>query len=298
MQPLPKPRPARDLLVPVAHGRPEPGQPRAGAGGSGRLVVERVHGESAATACASSTPLRLFAPRARGASVWIVAASHGGGLVAGDAVDLDVTVARGAAAALGTQAETKVYRSTGAPARQRVHARVEAGGVLAMLPEPLCPYAGARYDGAQRFDLALGASLVVVEAVTAGRAARGERWAFAAHQTRTEVAVAGRLVVADALRLVAGEGPPLADRLPGLELLATAVVLGPAFEDGAGAALDAIGALPARGDAGVLAAASPLPGGALLRFAARSVEAGLAAIREHLAFARGPLGGCPFLERP
>jgi urease accessory protein len=268
--------------------------------GSGRLVAERVAGETALTTCASSTPLRLLAPRPRGPAAWVLAASHGGGLVAGDSVEVELDVGPGAALYLGTQAETKVYRSPeGRLARQALRARVARAGLLAVLPEPVSPYAGSAFAQAQRFDLEAGAGLVLLDAVTAGRVARGERWALSRYATRNEVSLGGRAVLADAVRLVAGEGPPLADRLAGIELLATVLVLGAPLEEAARCLQARVADAPASsGGAAVLAAASPLAGGVLLRVAARSVEAGMTFVREALAFAAAPLGGDPFSRRP
>jgi urease accessory protein len=266
--------------------------------GAGALAVERVAGASALVACRASSPLQLLAPRPRGDAVWIVAASHGGGLVAGDAVALEVSIGAGATACVGTQAETKVYRAPAGAASQRLDATVGAGALLAWLPDPVSPFAGARYDQDQRFTLAAGASLAVLDAVTAGRAARGERWAFDRFASRNEVRAGGALLLADAVRLAAGEGPPVARRLAGLELLATVILVGPRLAAGSAAVLAAVGAAPAAGDAPVLAAASPLADGVLLRVAARSVEAGMAALRAHLAFLAGPLDGDPLLRRP
>jgi len=270
----------------------------APAPGAGRLVAERVDGATAIVECLSSSPLRLFTPRPRGAAAWVIAASHGGGLVAGDFVDLSIELGAGATVLLGTQAETKVYRG-GAPARQWTRARVADGALLALLPDPVSPYAGARLAQVQRIDLAPAGSVLLLDALTAGRVARGERWAFLDHQSRIEATVAGALVLADGLRLVSGEGPPLAERLAGFELLATAVLLGPRLAPFGSALLEAVGRAPAEGGAAVLSAASPLPGGgALLRVAARSVEAGMLAIRAHLRFAAELLGDDPFDRRP
>jgi urease accessory protein len=198
---------------------------------------------------------------------------------------------------VGTQAETKVYREPGAGrASQRVTASVGAGALLALLPDPVSPFAGSRYEQVQRFELAAGASLVVLDAVTAGRAARGERWAFAGYRARNEVRVAGELVLADGVRL--DEGPPLPRRLAGLELLATLILLGPRIAPAVPSILEALAQAPASRQDAVLAAASPLADGVLLRLAARSVEDGMAAIRSHLAFLATPLDGDPLLRRP
>lgn len=287
-----------------------PGQAPARAG-AGRLEVAQVDGRSAVVGCRATSPLQLLAPRARGAAAWVLGASHGGGLVTGDAIALEVEVGAGATAYLGTQAETKVYRvpdglgpaghNTGPGTAQRLEAAVGAGGLLALLPDPVSPFAGASHVQEQRFALAAGASLVLLDAVTAGRAARGERWGFRRYVSRNEVRTAGALLLADAVRLVEGEGPPLSRRLQGLELLATVVLLGPRVAGAAAELLRRVAELPGAEGAGaapVLLAASPLGDGAVLRIAARSVEAGMAAVRAHLSFLAGPLNGDPLLRRP
>jgi urease accessory protein len=265
--------------------------------GSGSLSVARVAGESAAIGCRSTTPLRLLVPRPRGRTVWAVAASHGGGLVGGDHVALELDVGEQAQACLTTQAETKVYRSPGAPGRQTTRARVAAGGLLALLPEPVSAYAGAAYTQSQRLELAAGASLVLLDAFTAGRTARGERWAARALRTRNEVAVEGRLVLADAVHLVDGEGPPVAVRMARFDLLATLVLLGPLVGPAAAAILADLAGRPA-GSGPVLVAASPLADGLHLRLAATDVEGGMAALRSTLAFLPALLGEDPLSRRP
>lgn len=266
--------------------------------GAGHLEVAEVAGRSTVVSCRASSPLQLLAPRPRGAAAWVLVASHGGGLVGGDEVELSVAVGPGATAYVGTQAETKVYRERERGSRQRLEATVGEGGLLAVLPDPVSPFAGSVHAQEQRFALAPGASLALLDAVTAGRAARGERWGLGRYASRNEVRAAGALLLSDALRLAAGEGPPLDRRLAGLELLATLVLVGPRVADGAAALLRRVGEAPADGAAPVLAAASPLLDGAVLRLAARSVEAGMAAVRAHLSFLAGPLDGDPLLRRP
>ncbi|GAO02895.1 urease accessory protein UreD [Anaeromyxobacter sp. PSR-1] len=295
--PISEPSPARPADGCAIRGlpRPDPGQRP----GHGRLATARVDGASALVACAATSPLQLLSPVPRGRAAWVVMASHGGGLVAGDDVALEVDVGAGSAALLSTQAGTKVYRSPrGTPASQRLDARVGPGGLLAAVPHPVSCFAGARLLQAQRFALAPDASLVWLDALTAGRAARGERWAFAEVRTRVEISAGGRLLLADGLRLVAGEGPPIASRLADVELLATAVLLGPAAAGAAAALLAELERAPVAPGAEVLAAASPLAGGLLLRLAARSVEAGLSFLRARLAFLEAAAGADPFARTP
>ena len=264
----------------------------------------------------ATTPLQILAPRVRGTSAWAFLLSHGGGLVAGDDVEVEVEVGPGAAALLATQAETKVYRAhDGRGAVQRLDARVRRTGALALLPEPVSPFTGAHYEQRQRFDLEAGASLLAVDAVVAGRSARGERWAFDRYLSSNEVRVDGRLVIGDALVLEPREprrdrehprsreprapdaAGGLAERLGRFDAFAVAFALGPAFAAGARALLARLAAQPVERDADLLAAASPLEGGVLLRCAATSPEALAGFLRQALAFAAAPLGDDPFARR-
>ncbi len=277
------------------------GQPRPGSGlsaGAGRVVTARVDGASAIVACVAASPLQLLSPSPRGRCAWIITASHGGGLVAGDDVSLEVEVGAGSTALLSTQAGSKIYRSRGPVAAQRLVARAGRGAMLAVLPQPVSCFAGARYRQEQRVGLAPGASLLWVDALVAGRVARGERWAFDAYRSRVEIAIGGRTVLADALRLAPGEGPPLDERLEGVDFLATVVALGPAVGRHARALHERLAASPAEADAAVLAAASPIGDGVLVRVASRSIEAGLAFLREQLAFVEAVVGANPFARIP
>jgi urease accessory protein len=259
-------------------------------------VVALVRGESAVVGCAAASPLHLFTPRPRGRAVWALSATHGAGLVAGDAVALEVDVGAGATLALGTTSNTRVYRSEGRFAEQHLAARVAEGGTLAVLPEPTTCFAGARHRQEQRFGLGPGASLLVLDALTAGREARGESWAFAAHLSRIEIEVGGRTLLADALRLVAGEGPPLPRRMEGAALFGTVVAVGPAMAEGARQLLAELAHAPVDPTSEVTVAASPLADGLHMRLAARSVTGGMRFLRARLAFATPLLGGAP-LER-
>jgi urease accessory protein len=190
-----------------------------------------------------------------------------------------------------------VYRSERAAGRQLTRARIGEGALLALLPEPVSAFAGSSYVQEQRLSRASGASLVLVDGFTAGRSARGERWAFRSLATRTEVVVDGRLVLHDALRLREGEGRPVAARLAGIELLATVVLLGPRVAAAAAAVLAELSARAA-GSSPVLLTASPLADGVHLRLAAAEVEPGLAALRATLSFLPAILGEDPLSRRP
>jgi urease accessory protein len=266
--------------------------------GRGDLGFARVDGATAVVRCRARSPLKVLVPRHRGPSAWAFLATFGGGLLAGDRVELDVDVGPGATALLANQAETKVYRSpSGAEAVQVVRAHVGRGGTLVVLPDPVSPFAGARFAQEQRYTLDEGGSLLLLDALVAGRTARGERWAFHDYRSRVEVSAGGALVVGDAVSLASRGERPVASQMGRFEALALVVCVGPAFAGSAAALLDGLGQAPVQAAAPLIAAASPFSGGVLLRAAARSAEHLARFLRDSLSFVAGPLGDDPFQRR-
>jgi len=83
-----------------------------------------------------------------------------GGLVGGDVLGIDVTLAPGAHALITTPGATRFYRSTGAPATQRLHATLNEGARLEWLPLETLAYSGCIAENAMRFELAPGAEMM------------------------------------------------------------------------------------------------------------------------------------------
>lgn len=157
-------------------------------GGQATLEVEQVAGESTVTSAFATSPLKLLTPRARGQSAWAFTSSFGGGLVAGDQTRLDLRLGVGTRCFVGTQASTKIYRNPSRrPCSHVTQATLEAGSLLVFAPDPVQPFAHSTYVQRQVFHLRPGAGLVLVDWFCAGRAARGERWAFTRFQSRNEV---------------------------------------------------------------------------------------------------------------
>lgn len=185
-----------------------------------RLEVKSVGGRSVVTGLTSEAPLKLLAPAASEAA-WVYQSSYGGGFVGGDDVALSVRVEPGATLFLTSQASSKVYRA--ARARFTLDARVE--GTLVWWPDPVACFAGASLEQQLRFSLAPGARLLCVDAYSAGRVARGERWAFDRMDLSMHVELGGVTLLRDGVLLDPRHGP-LAERLQGFEAFATTVLVG------------------------------------------------------------------------
>ncbi len=232
-------------------------------------------------------------------------ASLGGGLVDGDRIDIDVDVGEGASALLGTQSSTKVYRSkAGGPGcRARLSARVAAGAVLTVVPDPVVCFAEARYEQVIDIALAPSASLLLFDGYSCGRSARGERWAFSRYASRTTVVRGGAPSIVDATRLDPAQGS-LAERMGRFDVVLSLVAVGPRFaplrEGMREPALEGALASPPRpSDSGsVLVAASPLGDDVcILRVAAERFEAASRALRSSFASLARVLGDDPFARK-
>ena len=244
----------------------------------------------------ATSPLRWLTPANHGHAAWLYASSYGGGLVDGDRLEVDVEVAAGAAAFVSSQASTKVYRSFRG-AETRLTARVDAGGVLVLAPDPVVCFGGARYRQVQQVALHDQAGLVLLDWMTSGRRAAGERWMFDEYHAHTEVRAGGVLALHDTLWLRSAHGD-LAARLGRFDVLALVVLAGQALAGQATAVIAGVAGTPVTRRSDLLLSAAPLrTGGCAVRIAGRSVEQVGEAVMRLLAFVPAMLGDDPWSRK-
>ena len=97
-----------------------------------------------------------------------------GGIVGGDELAVDVTLAEGAHALVTTAGATRFYRSTGAPAVQTLQATLAADTRLEWLPLETIAYSGCIAENRLRFALAPGAELIGWDVLALGLPASGQ----------------------------------------------------------------------------------------------------------------------------
>ena len=280
----------------MASAAPPTVAPRAprGAPGAARLAFGRCGAKTVLTTAFAASPLRLLAPRNHGDAAWVFLATLGGGLVDGDRLEVGIDVGSGATALIATQASTKVYRSPSGCA-QRLSARVADGAALAVLPDPVVCFAGARYAQQVDVELAPDASLMLLDGYTCGRGARGERWKFSRYASRTTVTRRGERAVVDATRLEPAHGS-IVRRMGRFEVVLSLLVLGPRFEPVRDALVGQAFAAGASG--GVIASASPLGAdGVVARVAAEHFEQASHAFRSSFIRLARLLGDDPFARK-
>lgn len=233
-------------------------------------------------------------PRNHGSAAWVFLANLGGGLVDGDRLELKIEAEHETMALIGTQASTKVYRSPRG-CSQRLEVRVGDGAAIAIVPDPVVCFAGAKYQQEVDVSLATTASLFLADGYTAGRAARGERWQFARFESRTMISRGGLPIVTDATRLDPAHGP-VAERMGRFDVLLSVIAIGPRF----GAVRQAMLAplpRPTRCDDALVAASPVGADSAILRVMAPSFESASYSLRQSFAALAEALGDDPFARK-
>jgi urease accessory protein len=267
--------------------------------GHATLGVELVFGESTVTSALARSPMKLLTPRARGVSVWAYTSSFGGGLVAGDQTRLDVTLGANTRCFIGTQSSTKVYRNPHRlPSGHITGARLAEDALLVFAPDPVQAFENSLYSQQQEFHLENGAGLMLLDWFGAGRAARGERWAFAGFQSRNDVFISGERVFVDSLLLdPSDEMLKSQHRVGRFNCFAMVLLIGKPLRETAAQLLEQIAARPVERHATLVASASAVRDGALLRVAGESVELVGRELHHHLQALSARLGDDPWARK-
>jgi len=274
--------------------------------GTGSIEFTRVGLHTAVTSARAQSPLKLLCPRGAGRSAWVFTSNFGGGLVAGDDIRLRVHAGEGTTSLLSTQASTKIYRTRSAiGARQSLSVGIHANALCVVAPDPVACFAGARFEQRQQFHLDESASLVLVDSLSSGRLARGERWAFSRYRSSNEIFVGGRRVFRDALLLEPADGPlDHPQRLGRVDCLSMVLIIGPRVFPAAKTLLSSVSAQAPGLDPAtrLLVSASPVQVdgialGALVRVAGAGTEPVGRFLRTTLAFLSPLLGEDPWKRK-
>ncbi len=180
--------------------------------------------------------------------------TYGGGIVAGDTISLSITLDPSTRLTIATQGSTKIFKTRPQPqprsptlsatlkpkseyltSHQKLDVFIGANAALWLGVDPTTPFAGSRYAQKQVFHVARGGSVGIVDWVSEGRRARGERWDFAAWRGRNEIwttweregRTGRRLLVRDSVIL---EGENIKERMDNMGIFATVILHGTLFE--------------------------------------------------------------------
>jgi urease accessory protein len=196
--------------------------------------------------CSYQYPLKLIAPSPLTVNDVLIHTvfllTYGGGLVAGDAIDLSIHLDPHTRLVLLTQGSTKIFKSPASDvvSRQILNVDVKDGAALCYIPDPVQPFERSAFEQTQVYNLssADGASLCVCDWVCQGRTARGENWNFYKYTSKNEIwlkpAAGGekRLLLRDNALLEDGKSTnpsSFAHRVDNLGVFGTLIIRGPLF---------------------------------------------------------------------
>jgi urease accessory protein len=147
-------------------------------------------------------PLRVLFPQPEGGEPpQAVIVTTSGGLVAGDRIDVSVTIEDGAAAHVTASAAEKIYRSLGRTTEISQSLQVGNDAVLEFLPPETILFDSARLRRVTIVELAARGAFLGGNIVILGRRARGERFTRGLLHEVWEIRREGRLNWGDALHL-------------------------------------------------------------------------------------------------
>ncbi|KIW03872.1 uncharacterized protein PV09_05168 [Verruconis gallopava] len=196
--------------------------------------------------CSYQYPLKLVAPEPLHAedgtlvhTVYLL--SYGGGLVAGDAINLKINLDPNVRLIVLTQGSTKIFKSPEPKiiTRQRLDVNLMRGSSLCYLPDPVQPFAQSAFEQTQVYYMpALNqTNLCFCDWVCRGRAARGENWNVWRYTSKNEVWLKPedgerqRLLLRDNILLEDGAANgSFADRLDQMGAFGSLIIYGPIFE--------------------------------------------------------------------
>jgi urease accessory protein len=180
--------------------------------------------------------------------------TYGGGIVAGDTIDLDIRFDSRTRLILLTQGSTKIFKTPDPllVSRQHMTVHLSSDAALVYLPDPVQPFAQTAFAQSQIYHLKNEqGSLCACDWVTSGRSARGENWDIHEYKSRNEVwtsddAGKKRLLLRDNLILDkhGQTGMALSARMDGYSVFGTLIVRGPIFASLAQFFVDEFEALP------------------------------------------------------
>lgn len=170
--------------------------------------------------------------------------TYGGGIVAGDCIDLHVVLESATRLILLTQGSTKLFKapSRDVLSKQLMTVDVAPDSSLCYLPDPVQPFENSCFEQEQTYNIAIPdtldskhGSLCVLDWVSNGRPANGENWSFHRYGSRNEIYLrqsngARRLLLRDNM-LLDEQSPEghVARKMNGIAVYGTLVLFGPLF---------------------------------------------------------------------
>jgi len=108
---------------------------------------------------------------------------------------------------LTTQSATKVYKTLGHPAIQKMIFTLKEGAILEFLPDHVIPFAGSSFVQKTQVDIGKGSVAIIVDSFASGRKARGEGFQFLKYQNEIEARYLGQTFLIERTLITQNSAP-------------------------------------------------------------------------------------------
>jgi len=167
-----------------------------------RIEVNCINGISRLSALRSIQPLKILNPHNLSECCQVYLSSYGGGLVAGDKIALEIECKVNTKLFLGTQAETKIYKSIdGKLSHQSIQGVLHPHSIAVICPDALIPYKGSRFIQRQIWNIDSTATLVLIDWLHSGRSSLGENFEYQLLSSEVEIIMGHEKIILDRLRI-------------------------------------------------------------------------------------------------
>jgi urease accessory protein len=126
-----------------------------------------------------------------------------GGLLGDDRLAMSVQLSENAKVQITTTGATRIYRAreSASAATQKTEIALAENAFLEYLPDPIIPYAAARYAQQTTIHLAKNAGLFWWEILAPGREAHGELFAYDSVEMKTDIIAEGQKIARERIQL-------------------------------------------------------------------------------------------------
>ena len=166
---------------------------RIGRDGFLRLQFERRGPRTVLGKSRFTLPLQVLTPLTLdNGTAYLMLLNPTGGVLGGDHLVTEIIQEPETHVCLTTPSATRIYRTLDRPAILETTIRLGEGSTLEYFPDHIIPHTRSALQQSLRLEMAAGSRAIVLDSMTSGRVAHGERWSFREIDSRTEVRVGGK----------------------------------------------------------------------------------------------------------
>jgi urease accessory protein len=175
---------------------------RVGRDGYLRLQFERRARSTVLAQSRFTLPLQALTPlETDDGTAYLMLLNPTGGVLGGDHLVTEIIQEAGTHVCLTTPSATRIYRTSQQPALLETAIKLEDGATLEYLPDHVIPHIGSALRQSLRVEMGHGSRAILLDSLSSGRVAHGERWSFAEIDSRTEIFSCGKPVFLNRTRI-------------------------------------------------------------------------------------------------